>query len=461
MIKPHGNNLKWLYGEVKSRNDNILTVSLIHPNGDPKNEEVLVSNEYVVEVSDFLEEAEKLSHQANELQKSARFTEAYQACLRLTMMYENFDFFRYNSAKLKSCDILLNLGEIEKAESFFQEMMNLANDVSRDDPNWEKLMRLAFNGMTSYVGSILARSDDLSLRHQCFEIVFQQNWNDFVQTVEVTIQARYLQKKAVVTQALDKVELGLKIEDEMLSLCSSKELTNQVKFHLYHTYIKGTVAECGAMKRHKNFDLKEFRKRLETCKELLDEMEAIERENQGTFLCRGDIIVAEGAFRLDSSFLISKQKQKIRFKEIKRAHKYYEKALSLILKHHGSDSMEAKAVYIKIAQVSMFFDPKKAQKYLKKAERIHVGKKDDSVNEIISNMKNMAGLFRDSRLPWKQKLKKEKHFHRCSNVLCTETETSGNKFLVCGRCKASKYCSRKCQKIHWKSGHKKVCETAR
>merc|ERR1712070_847541 len=166
--------------------------------------------------------------------------------------------------------------------------------------------------------------------------------------------------------------------------------------------------------RHKNFDLKEFRKRLETCKKLLQEMEASEGENQGNLLCRGDIIVAEGALDLDSSFLISKQKQKNRFKKIKRAHKYYEKALSLIFKHHGSDSMEAKAVYIKIAQVSIIFDPRKAQKYLKKAERIHVGKKDDSVNGIISDIKNIAGFCRDINPPWKQKLKKEKHFHRCS-----------------------------------------------
>ncbi len=36
---------------------------------------------------------------------------------------------------------------------------------------------------------------------------------------------------------------------------------------------------------------------------------------------------------------------------------------------------------------------------------------------------------------------------------CSKTSSS-----VCTRCKESKYCSKDCQKKHWKAGHKSVCK---
>ena len=43
-----------------------------------------------------------------------------------------------------------------------------------------------------------------------------------------------------------------------------------------------------------------------------------------------------------------------------------------------------------------------------------------------------------------------------SNKDCAYCETSGAK-LTCGACKAAHYCSKACQKQHWKNGHKERC----
>ena len=40
-----------------------------------------------------------------------------------------------------------------------------------------------------------------------------------------------------------------------------------------------------------------------------------------------------------------------------------------------------------------------------------------------------------------------------SNKDCAYCETSGAK-LTCAKCKAAHYCSKACQKQHWKNGHR-------
>ena len=37
-------------------------------------------------------------------------------------------------------------------------------------------------------------------------------------------------------------------------------------------------------------------------------------------------------------------------------------------------------------------------------------------------------------------------------------QEEGEKFLVCGRCKVLAYCSKACQKQHWRGGHKDTCQ---
>ena len=44
----------------------------------------------------------------------------------------------------------------------------------------------------------------------------------------------------------------------------------------------------------------------------------------------------------------------------------------------------------------------------------------------------------------------------CTN--CSSSSALGAKGLLrCSRCLAARYCSRECQRSHWKAGHKQVC----
>lgn len=46
----------------------------------------------------------------------------------------------------------------------------------------------------------------------------------------------------------------------------------------------------------------------------------------------------------------------------------------------------------------------------------------------------------------------------CSHPYCNKVEMHMKEFLVCAKCKCACYCSRACQKAHWKNGgHKKEC----
>lgn len=45
----------------------------------------------------------------------------------------------------------------------------------------------------------------------------------------------------------------------------------------------------------------------------------------------------------------------------------------------------------------------------------------------------------------------------CSCPTCRKPCSDTDKFLYCGACKLARYCSDKCQKEHWKNGHKSTC----
>ena len=46
---------------------------------------------------------------------------------------------------------------------------------------------------------------------------------------------------------------------------------------------------------------------------------------------------------------------------------------------------------------------------------------------------------------------------QCSSHECKKVEPQVGAFKHCGRCRLKYYCSIKCQKKHWKNGHKEEC----
>jgi len=47
----------------------------------------------------------------------------------------------------------------------------------------------------------------------------------------------------------------------------------------------------------------------------------------------------------------------------------------------------------------------------------------------------------------------------CGNPFCEKVESQPREFLVCSRCKRETYCGARCQRMHWKAGHKRNCST--
>ena len=46
----------------------------------------------------------------------------------------------------------------------------------------------------------------------------------------------------------------------------------------------------------------------------------------------------------------------------------------------------------------------------------------------------------------------------CYNPACSKPQPEGTVFPGCSKCKAAKYCSKQCQVVHFRNGHKKVCK---
>jgi len=49
---------------------------------------------------------------------------------------------------------------------------------------------------------------------------------------------------------------------------------------------------------------------------------------------------------------------------------------------------------------------------------------------------------------------------KCSNKRCTLDDFTAVVLKRCARCKSSSYCSKECQKIHWKESHSKQCKAS-
>jgi carboxypeptidase C (cathepsin A) len=81
-----------------------------------------------------------------------------------------------------------------------------------------------------------------------------------------------------------------------------------------------------------------------------------------------------------------------------------------------------------------------------------------------ANMENFEKLSQEDQEKLIRQLAKEANAdssaHRqCANVVCDKKEEEPGSFKRCGRCQRVSYCSRECQKEHWKTGHRAVCKS--
>jgi len=91
-----------------------------------------------------------------------------------------------------------------------------------------------------------------------------------------------------------------------------------------------------------------------------------------------------------------------------------------------------------------------SNKCLKKLNKFN---KTGKLSEFIGELEEKISLMEDKIA--EQKLKRVPQ--KCSFFKCDNMETHLGEFQCCERCRLAIYCSKKCQKRHWRNGHKKAC----
>jgi hypothetical protein len=82
----------------------------------------------------------------------------------------------------------------------------------------------------------------------------------------------------------------------------------------------------------------------------------------------------------------------------------------------------------------------------------------ENMHFIISLLLNVIDEFRDEILEKKgSKMIGQSSMFVCANCSRTESE-EGKGLKSCSTCLLTFYCSKECQKSHWKSAHKKECK---
>ncbi|ORY96248.1 hypothetical protein BCR43DRAFT_491346 [Syncephalastrum racemosum] len=125
-------------------------------------------------------------------------------------------------------------------------------------------------------------------------------------------------------------------------------------------------------------------------------------------------------------------------------------------KDYGLYDMDKAQNYMELALVR---GDTEAYVYLVRVLRAKMAARVALENENLENFSNLSVKDQEKLI---RQLAKEAapetiRHKQCSNTFCEKKEEKEGDFKKCGQCQRVSYCSRDCQKAHWKAGHKAVC----
>ncbi|KAI8381339.1 uncharacterized protein BYT42DRAFT_593220 [Radiomyces spectabilis] len=123
---------------------------------------------------------------------------------------------------------------------------------------------------------------------------------------------------------------------------------------------------------------------------------------------------------------------------------------------NGIDLMEAQN-YMELALVRGNVE---AYTYLVRILRAKMAARVALENENFENFEKLSAAEKEKLIRQLAKDATPENIKHaiCANPACDKKEQNAGDFKRCGQCQRVSYCSRECQKDHWKAGHKVVCK---
>lgn len=125
-------------------------------------------------------------------------------------------------------------------------------------------------------------------------------------------------------------------------------------------------------------------------------------------------------------------------------------------KDYGLYDMDKAQNYMELALVR---GETEAYAYLVRILRAKMAARVTLENENLERFEQLAPADKEKliRQLAKEAAPERIRHRQCGNMFCSKAEEKEGEFKKCGQCQRVAYCSKECQKTHWRSGHKAVC----
>ncbi|CEG67461.1 hypothetical protein RMATCC62417_03889 [Rhizopus microsporus] len=125
-------------------------------------------------------------------------------------------------------------------------------------------------------------------------------------------------------------------------------------------------------------------------------------------------------------------------------------------KDYGLYDMDKAQNYMELALVR---GDLQAYNYLVRILRAKMAARIALENENMENFEQLSEADKEKLIRQLAKEGDNSIHKQCANPMCEKREEEPGSFKRCGRCQRVAYCSRDCQREHWKTGHKVVCKS--